>query len=124
MAGEKTGVSTQIKSEEPRAIFTHCYSHSLQLAVGDTIKGIKNLTDMFDTTAEISKQLKFSPKRDSMFDRIKEAIFPETTGFRVLCPTRWTVRAGCLQSVIDNWKVLQQLWEECLESKLEQEIRA
>ena len=124
MAGVKTGVSTQIKSEEPRAISTHCYGHSLQLAVGDTIKVIKNLADMFDTTVEISKLLEFSPKRDAMFDRIKEAISPETTGFRVLCPTRWTVRAACLQSVIDNWKVLQELWEECLESKLEREIRA
>ena len=122
--GAKTGVSTQIKSEEPRAIFTHCYGHSLQLAVGDTIKGIKNLVDMFDTTAEISKLLKFSAKRDATFDRIKEAISPETSDFRVLCPTRWTVRAACLQSVIDNWKVLQELWEECLESKLEREIRA
>ena len=45
MAGAKTGVSTKIKSEVTwlRAIFTHCYGHSLQLAVGDTIKGIKNL---------------------------------------------------------------------------------
>ena len=55
MAGAKTGVSTQIKSEEPRAIFTHCYGHSLQLAVGDTIKGIKNLADMFNA-AEILSQ--------------------------------------------------------------------
>ena len=53
MAGAKTGVSSQIKSEEPRAIFTHCYGISLQLAFGDTIKGIKNLADMFDTTSEI-----------------------------------------------------------------------
>ena len=102
MAGAKTGVSTQIKLEEPRAIFTHCYGHSLQLAVGDTIRGIKNLADMFDTTVEISTLLKFSPKRDAIFDRIKEAISPETTGLRVLCPTRWTVRVACLQSVIYN----------------------
>ena len=124
MAQAKTGVSTQIKSEEPRAILTNCYNHSLQLAVGDTIRGIKNLADMFDTIPEISKLRKFSPKSDFMFDRIKEAISPETTTFRVLCPTKWTVRASCLQSVIDKWKVLQELSGECLESKLEREIRA
>ena len=102
MAGVKTGSSTQIKSEKPRAIFTYCYGHSFQLAVGDTIKEIKNLADMFDTTAEISKLQKFSPKRDAMFNRIKEVISPETTGYRILCSTRWTVRAACLQSMIDN----------------------
>ena len=102
MTGAKTGVSTQIKPEEPRTIFTHCYGHSLQLAVGDTIKRIKNLADMFDTTTEFSKLLKFCPKMDAMFDRIKETISPETTSFRVLCPTRWTVRVTCLQSMIGN----------------------
>ena len=95
MAGAKTGVSTQIKLEEPRAIFTHCYGHSLQLAVGDTPRESKILLTC-------STLLKFSPKRDAMFDRIKEAISPETTGLRVPCPTRWTVRVACLQSVIYN----------------------
>ena len=27
MSGAKSGVATQIKAEEPRAIFTHCYSY-------------------------------------------------------------------------------------------------
>ena len=40
MAGSKSGVASQIKTKEPRAIFTHCYGHSLQLAVGETVKGI------------------------------------------------------------------------------------
>ena len=40
-----------------------------------------------------------------------------------MCPTRWTVRGGSLQSVIDNWNVLQELWDECLETKLEPDIK-
>ena len=101
MAGAKTGVSTQIKSEEPRAIFTHCYGHSLQLAVGDTIKGIKNLADMFDTTAEISTLLKFSPKKDAKKDAIKSSTELKKP-YLLRLPTRWKVRAACLQSVINN----------------------
>lgn len=38
MSGAKSGVSTQILKEEPRAIYTHCYGHALNLAAGDTIK--------------------------------------------------------------------------------------
>ena len=41
MVGIRSGVATMILKEEPRAILTHCYGHSLQLAVCDTVKQIK-----------------------------------------------------------------------------------
>ena len=53
----KSGVATQIQKKEPRAIFTDCYEHSLQLAVGDMVKEVRNLRDALDTTSEISKLL-------------------------------------------------------------------
>ena len=33
MSGAKSGMGTQIKVEQPRAIFSHCYENSLKLAV-------------------------------------------------------------------------------------------
>ena len=77
-----------------------------------------------DTTSEISKLLKYSPKRDRMFEKLKAELAPETPGFRVLCPTRWAVRAASLQSVIDNWIPLQDLWDESLETNLESEVKS
>ena len=65
---------TQIKAEELRAIFSHCYGHSLQLAVGDMIKEVKNLKDALDTTSKISKLLKVSPKREALFKKLKEVL--------------------------------------------------
>lgn len=124
MVGAKSGVATQIKKDEPRAILTHCYRHALQLAVGDTVKGINLLRDTLDTTYEISKLLKFSPKRDALFDKLKETIAPESPGFRTLCPTRWTVRAASLDSVLENWEVLRELWSYSLETKLEPEVKS
>ena len=88
MVGCKSGVATQIQKKEPRAILTHCYGHSLQLAVGDMVREVRNLRDALDTTSEISKLLKYSPKRDRMFEKLKAELAPETPGFRVLCPTR------------------------------------
>ena len=43
MSGTKSGLATQIKVEESRAIFSHCYRHSLQLAVADMMKETKKL---------------------------------------------------------------------------------
>lgn len=55
MAGHRSGVATQVPSLEPRAIFTHCFGHSLNLAVCDTIKQCKLTRDVLDVTHEISK---------------------------------------------------------------------
>ena len=87
------------------------------------IKEVKNLKDTLDTTSEISKLLKVSPKQEALFKKFKEVFAPKFPGFRTLCPARWTVRGGSLQCVIDNWNVLQELWDECLETKLEPDIK-
>ena len=43
MAGKRNGVAKQITNLEERAVYTHCYGHSLNLACCDTIKRIKFL---------------------------------------------------------------------------------
>ena len=40
-------VAREIKSIEPRALYLHCYGHSLNLAVADTLKSIKVMSDVF-----------------------------------------------------------------------------
>jgi len=42
-------------SEEPRALFTHCYGHALNLAASDSVKKCK-------ITFEINKVVKYSLK--------------------------------------------------------------
>ena len=71
MAGEKSGVAKQIKEEESRALFTHCYTHSLNLAVGDAIKNSKLMKDTLETTHKITKLIKKSPKRDAKLQSLK-----------------------------------------------------
>ena len=88
------------------------------------VREVRNLRDALDTTSEISKLLKYSPKRDRMFEKLKAELAPEIPGFRVFCPTRWTVRAASLQSVIDNWIPPQELWDESLETNLESEVKS
>ena len=42
----------------------------------------------------------------------------------VLCPTRWTVRAASLKSILDNYTVMQELWDAALETRLDAEVRS
>ncbi len=101
MKGPKSGVSTQIRRIEPRAVYTHCYGHSLNLAASDALKGSKLMKDALETVHEVTKL--------SIFQKFKEDSSP---GIRVLCPTRWTVRAESIGSVLKNFSTLQQTWEE------------
>ena len=124
MTGIKNGVATVIASRESRAIFSHCYGHALNLGVGDTIKQCQLMKSSLEVVAEISKLIKKSPKRDSIFQKLKSDLAPDTPSFRVLCPTRWTVHAASLQSVLDNYEVLLGVWNDALSSKLDGEMRA
>ena len=124
MSGAKSGVVTRLNAAEPRAVFTHCYGHSLNLACSDTIKKCKLMQDALDTTHEVIKLVKKSPARDAIFKQLKEEMASDSPGIRVLCLTRWTVRAVALKSILDNFNVLLELWAESLEHVKDTEMKA
>ena len=82
------------------------------------------MRDALDTTFEISKLVKYSPKRDNLFEKLKQELTPDTAGLRVLCPIRWTVRAESLHSVLDNCIVLRDLFHECSDSVKDTEMKS
>ena len=81
MRGSRNGVAKILMDEEPRAVYTHCYDHSLNLAVGDSIKRCIVMQSSLDVVFEISKLIKKSPKRDAIFQRLKDEIAVDTPGF-------------------------------------------
>ena len=117
MAGSKTGVSKRVSDIEPRAIYTHCYGHALNLACSDSIRSCKMLRNALDVTKEITKLIKESPRREAIFKKLKDAqdLTKASPGIRILCPTRWTVKADAFDSILQNYSVLQDVWEESLE---------
>ena len=62
MQGCRNGVAVQILQIEPRALYTHCYGHSLNLACQDVIRAIKPIKNALDTAFELAKLLKYSSK--------------------------------------------------------------
>ena len=115
MSGVRNGVAKQIQDEQPNAFFTHCYGHSLNLAVSDTIKQCNTMKSALEITHEITKLIKYSPRRERIFKDLKGEMAPGSPGVRVLCPTRWTVRADSMLSIIQNYSVLQELWDKAVD---------
>ena len=124
LSGPKKGVAKLFSDEQPKAIYTHCYGHALNLSAEDTIKRCKIMKNALDIVFEVSKLIKYSPKKNVKFEKLKQNLEPDTPGFRVLCPTRWTVRANSLKSVIDNYKVLQELWDSSQDETSDTSIKA
>ena len=117
MAGCKSGTKAQIFKQEPLALFTHCYGHSLSLSVADTIRTMKYLGSILDTVYELSKLLQYSPKHLTLFKDIKAKISPDCLGFRVLFPVQWTVCNEAFQRILDNYSTLLELLEIILNDK-------
>ena len=74
MAGAKKGVAKQIMDIERHALFMHCYGHTLNLACSDAVKGCKLLKSALETTREITKLIKFSPRREAIFQEVKKLL--------------------------------------------------
>ena len=118
MSGAKSGVAKRIQDEEPRAVYTHCYGHSINLATCDAVKQSRLIKSALEMTHEITKLIMYSPRREGTFKELRSAndiaTGSHSPGVRVLCPTRWTVRADSLASIIGNYAVLQSTWEEAV----------
>ena len=82
------------------------------------------MKNALNTTFEITKLIKKSPKRDVAFNHIKSAMASDSPGIAVLCPTRWTVRADALESILKNYNALHTLWVESIDSAKATDMKA
>ena len=74
------------------------------------------MKDALELTHEITKLIKYSPRRKNIFKKVKESFASSgSPEIRTLCPTHWTVRAESLSSVINNFEALRSTWETAVE---------
>jgi hypothetical protein len=123
MSGRHSGVQARILQKCEKALYVHCCVHSLNLALQDATRSIPMIRDVLDYVKELSTIIRASAKRYALFEKLRkrlqltEANEGETmlsTTLRPLCPTRWTVRATSMRSVVDNYDaILATLESKC-----------
>lgn len=64
MKGVRSGLVPRVQELESRAVYTHCYGHSINLAANDALTSSKLLKDALDMTREVTKLIKYSPRRE------------------------------------------------------------
>ena len=123
MSGSKSGVATRFKEENEKCLFTHCYGHVLNLAVGDVIKKVPTFDETFSVAYEICKLVKKSPHRNTKLNAIWEKTENEAKSIHKLCPIRWIVRGEASEAIVENHNELMELWEWSLEHAKLTEMR-
>lgn len=110
MSGIHNGVQALVKKEADQCLYVHCFGHSLNLCVQDVTKKCEFLRNTMEFIFQLVQLIKFSPKRLTLFDSIRQEVGlsdgTSSPSLRTLCPTRWTVRHGSITSVLSNYQNL------------------
>ncbi|KAG5871949.1 hypothetical protein JTB14_022424 [Gonioctena quinquepunctata] len=90
MKGAFNGVQAIIRKSYPRALFVHCSSHSLNLALCHSCS-VPSIRNCIGTVKAIGNFLRASPKRTSFLQARIRANFPDATWQKLtlMCETRW-----------------------------------
>ena len=125
MSGHLTGVATQIKAMEPKAISIHCLAHSLNLGLQECASQSVPIREGLSAAMELHNLIKLSPKRLAVFQHMQEeSTSTNLPSIKPLCPTRWTVRTSAVDSVLKNYSVLQEALEKIGEDASTSDARA
>lgn len=110
MSGEITGLQTRFRESEPRAFYTHCAGHNLNLVSQDAMTKIPEIADFLSVIREVIVFIRGSAKRINIFKNIKLQLNEDDEekvdagALKSFCVTRWFVRVKSLKSVRDNYK--------------------
>ena len=106
MAGKLKGCAARFRQEVPRAIYYHCASHQLNLALSAACR-IPEIQCAISHVKELGLFFKYSPKRQRELERSVEAINDERKALgeamiskkkvKMLCDTRWVERHIALE---------------------------
>ena len=108
VAGYKSGCSAFILRDNRKALFTHCFSHRLNLAVSKSFK-ITSVNNMMETVHKISDFFRFSEQRQLSFEKNVQLYCPASTKSKLRdpCRTRWVERIKDLELFVE---LFQPLW--------------
>ena len=90
MSGHINGAQALIKEMNPLAIYTHCHSHKLNLALARALS-VDGIKQMLATLSQVSDFLSGSAQRVKFLEKNVEECIPETRKKRIkpLCRVRW-----------------------------------
>ncbi|CAL9706391.1 unnamed protein product [Knipowitschia caucasica] len=103
VSGIRNGLQARVQTIEPRAQYTHCTAHVLNLVAHDVTENNLSCRNFMSLIRDLVTLIRQSPKRLFWFQQIQTKDSP---ALRPLCPTRWTMTTASLRSIADNYSAL------------------
>ena len=103
MAGKSKGVAARILSKYPKAFYTHCAAHRLNLCVMKCCS-IREVSNMMESADKISRFFSNSPKRQTALEKWIDNVLPleeNRKKLKELCCTRWVERHEAFEVFTD-----------------------
>lgn len=120
VAGHINGLSAQILKLNKKALYTHCYSHRLNLSVCDSIS-IAEVTKMFKQVKDLSHFINVYQTRNIPFEENIKTFSSESESRKSklvdVCRTRWVDRVQGLDTFQELFVPLYRTLEEMSENK-------
>ena len=98
MAGSVRGTAALITAQYPLALYLHCASHCLNLAVVKSLQ-VTSIRNMMGVAGRVYVFFAAHPKRQTALDKVIAETQPESSirKLKDLCRTRWIQRIDALQ---------------------------
>ena len=120
VAGHINGLSAQILNLNKKALYSHCYSHRLNLAVCDSIS-IPEVTKMLKLVKELSHFVNVYQTRNIPFEKNIKAFSSDTESRKAklvdVCRTRWVDRVQGLDTFQELFVPFYRTLEEMNENE-------
>ena len=120
MRGRYSGLSTRVKEIEPRAIYTHCCAHILNLVLSHACQSIQDIRNAFGIVASIYNFIEGSAKRHHVFQSIMKESGDKTVNLKRLCETCWHCRYESVRAIKLSFKSLCSTLSEISEQESNQ----
>ena len=99
VAGHINGLAAHILRHNPKALYTHCFSHRLNLSICDTLSTLE-VIKMLKHVSDVANFINVSQTRNIPFaTKVKESdIIIKKAKLLSVCKTRWVERVGDLDN--------------------------
>ena len=102
MAGKSKGAAACITAKHPKALYTHCASHRLNLCDAKSCT-IREISNMMQSADKVSRFFSNSPKRQLALEKWIDNLFSNEKRRKIkeMCRTRWIERHEAFESFVD-----------------------
>ena len=109
MSGQLKGVAAMIRKSIPRALYIHCHSHRLNLALEDALGSITEAINCLGTVQSLCSFIEGSPKRYAIFTNVQPTNTPIT--IKPVDRIRWASRKRAVTSLIHTYEFVFKVLE-------------